>query len=199
MTVIVGGAEAQAGLELLQLVLMLGDVLADLAVGIVQIAEEDGLVGANLAAAGDLLTGVQHMGAHGALHGQLLLLVPEDGAVGAGLEHIPVALGLLRVDDDDAVGPLVDLIGVLAHALGVGALLADGVDVVHLDLAAGAVLDLVELHQVAALAGGRADGAVIVSGVLVLAGEEAGIAAVAALDIKYKTVSHGFIHSFYSV
>ena len=88
----------------------LGDALGDLAVGVVQVAEDQGLVGTGLHASG-FLAGVvrivQQVGAHGAFLGDLLLLVPVHRAHRAGVHDLALALGLDGIDDDDAVLALV--------------------------------------------------------------------------------------------
>ncbi len=43
----------------------------------------------------------------------LMLLVPPDVAVGAGVDEVLAALGLLRIDDDDAVVALLDRVAAL--------------------------------------------------------------------------------------
>ena len=53
--------------------------------------------------------------------GTLLLLVPVDGAVGAGLHDLRMTLGLLGVDDDQTVGPAVDGAGRRAFMQGASA------------------------------------------------------------------------------
>src|SRR4029077_20987849 len=95
---------------------------------------------AGLLAAGLLPALVEQMGVKRPGLRQLLLLVPPDVAVGAGIDDLLLALGLDRIDDDDAVLALPDgalrcrldagrVVAVIAHGRNVG-------DVDHRDLPA---------------------------------------------------------------
>src|ERR1700683_4239251 len=93
---------------------------------------------AGLLAAGLLPALVDQVGVKGPGLRQLLLLVPPDVAVGTGVDDLLLALGLDRVDDDDAVLALLDgalrrrldagcVVAVIAHGRNIG-------DVDHRDL-----------------------------------------------------------------
>ena len=55
---------------------------------------------------------------------QLLFLVPDDRPVRAGIDDVPAAPRLHRIDDDDAVVALADRVAGLAHARRVVAVVA---------------------------------------------------------------------------
>src|SRR5258708_536686 len=101
---------------------------------------------AGLLAAGLLPALVDQMGVEGPGLRQLLLLVPPDVAVRAGLDDLLLALGLDRIDDDDAVLALLDralrrgldagrVVAVIAHGRNIG-------DVDHRDLPAFLLQDV---------------------------------------------------------
>src|SRR3989304_2105781 len=128
------------------------------------------------------------MCAESALLGELLVLVPEDHPVGAGLHQLLLAARLVRVDHHDPVAAPVDrpAPGGL-HARRLRALLAGRGDVMNAD--AGRVeltLDLVDAYPEVAEGGLRfGEPGVFVSDVLVLAGDLAVVAADTPIQIGH--------------
>ena len=111
---------------------------------------------------------------------QLLLFVPVDGAVGAGVDDLRVALGLLRVDHHDAVFAGVDGAVGAVDARRVLAVLARHRQVGHVVAGVLAALAAQDVHPAMAVAGlgGRVAGPVVVDE-LVLVGHKAVVAVVA--------------------
>jgi len=125
------------------------------------------------------------MGAHGALLGYIEVGIEVDYSVGAGIEAIPGSGALLRIDDDDAVVPLVDCL-TLAHrdARGIVAVLADIMHIPDSDLGDSALDDIGDLHpELAGIRLGLGDRSPVIAHVLILAGNLAVVAAVASADI----------------
>ena len=84
----------------------------------------------------------------------LFFLVPPDGAVGAGLHQVALALGLHRIDQHDAVVALGDgaVLGLL-HARRIVAVLAHPGQERHVDHWTGAALLAVDLDPFVAVLG----------------------------------------------
>ena len=122
------------------------------------------------------------MGAPRALLGDLGLLVPVDGAVGAGLDHLLVALGLLRVDDHQTVFALVDGAVGAFFMQGASSQCMQGMrQIGHLDDGVLAPLLAVDVHPAMAGPGlSHRVGREVVADELVLVGQEAVVAVVAA-------------------
>jgi len=125
------------------------------------------------------------MGAHSALLSDVEVGIEVDNSVGTGIQTLPGAGAFLRIDNDDAVIPLVDgtcLAG--GDAWCFVAMLADVVHISDPDLGYGALNDIGDLHP--ELAGIRlrfGDGSPVIGNMLVFAGDLAVVAAVAFTDI----------------
>ena len=175
--------------------LALGDALGDLAVGVVQVAEDQGLVGTGLHTPrffAGVVRIVQQVGAHGAFLGDLLLLVPVHRAHRAGVHDLLLALGLDGIDDDDAVLALV-------HRPVLGSGHAGGVVAVGTGSGDGGGLDaplvvpplpLFDVHPELAHVGLGLGNGGVPAAVLVLAGHEAGVAGHAAGGVDGNAVFH---------
>ena len=128
---------------------------------------------------------------------QLQLLVPPDLAVGAGVDELLLSLGLLRIDDDDAVAALLDralrrrlhawrIVAVIAHGRNVG-------DVDHRHLPALLLQNVYPL--VAVLRHRRRIAGPFVADIFVHGGERAQIAIGALGDVDDHVP---FFHDFFA-
>ena len=124
---------------------------------------------------------IEQMGIEDPLLRKLQLFVPVDRAIGAGSDDLLLPLCLYRIDDNDAVGPLVDsAVAAGGDAGRIVAVIAHHGEVMHVGhrifsaLAAHDVDPLVSVQRL-----GRGVAGEVVSNVLVLGGQEA-VAAILA-------------------
>ena len=128
----------------------------------------------------------QHIGAdHFKAGGQSCIIVTEQEGGNANKKDDPYVLGDGHVDEEvkdwSEAGGTHEDVGKTCHKTeGHGGADTGG------ETGNNSIFDLLEVN---ALAGSSAGRAVAVAGELVLAGEEARVAAVAAFNVKYKTVS----------
>ena len=167
--------------------------LAHAVLQILVLAVDQSVGGAGLHAAGfGPAFVVQQVGAAGALLRHVQSLVEVDGAVGAGVDQVTLAVSLDGVDQDQTVFTLVDLavLGSL-HTNGVLAVAAGLVHVVHADLGHGALNGLGGLPpEVTGVGLGLSVGHPIVGNMLVLAGELAAVAAVTSGNVNQQYFRH---------
>ena len=161
-----------------------------LEVELVELAEFDNVHGAVIHATWgfERLVAVEDMRASRALLRNVELFVPEDLAVGAGLDDLLLTLGLNGIDDHKAVVAAIDgAIFARSDAGSVFAVLARHGDVAHLNLGTLAALFLVDFHP--ELAGLRLLLGIrhpAVSAMLVFAADLAGVAAHAFFGVNHE-------------
>ena len=156
------------------------------------VAETKCLMGAHVYAVRQLAC-VNQVSAARALLGNLKLVVPEDGVVGASVHEFFFALCLFGVNNDQAVFALVNCFGSNLHAGSIVAVLAALGNVGQLNLRhLAAHLFLNAGPELTGVGLGHCIGQPLVVNVLVFAGELAVAAAVAFCGIKNKHFCHNY-------